>query len=57
VTFGAGSNITTEWNNNAFGHYSGGSIYTGTSLWNAYVGGGGKAGTYTRSGSAWAQTQ
>jgi hypothetical protein len=53
VTFGADSNITTAWNNNSFpdSSYS----YSGTNLWTAYTAGT-KAGTYTRNGSTWAQT-
>jgi hypothetical protein len=54
VTFGAGSNITTAWANNAFTDNNYDS--TGDSLWTAYTTGGTKAGTYTRSGTTWTQT-
>jgi hypothetical protein len=50
VTFGAGSNITTVWNNNAFPDNS-----YGDSLWAAYTTGS-KAGAYTRDGTTWTQT-
>jgi hypothetical protein len=46
VTFTTGSNITTAW--------SEGTFISGSSLWTAYTTGS-KAGTYTRSGSAWTQ--
>jgi hypothetical protein len=49
VIFGAGSNITTAWNDNAFpGNY-------GDNLWAAYTLAP-KSGTYTRSGGTWTQT-
>jgi hypothetical protein len=51
VIFGAGSNITTAWNNNSFPDNYGS---TGDNLWTAYTGGS-KAGTYTRSDSTWTQ--
>jgi hypothetical protein len=50
VIFGAGSNITTQWRNNAFSS----STDSGTSLWNAYSTRS-KSGTYTRSGTTWTQ--
>jgi hypothetical protein len=54
VIFGAGSNITTAWNDNSFpNNYYGGS--TGYSLWTAYNTAN-KAGAYTRSGSIWTKT-
>jgi hypothetical protein len=57
VIFGAGSNITTAWDNNAFGYYVyPTNYYTGNSLWNAYRTGS-KPGTYTRSGTTWTRTQ
>jgi hypothetical protein len=52
VIFGAESNITTEWDNDAFGPYY--ESPSGTSLWNAYTAGT-KAGTYTRVDATWTQ--
>jgi hypothetical protein len=54
VIFGAGSNITTAWGDNAFTDNS--YDNSGNSLWAAYTAGS-KAGTYTRSGETWTQTQ
>jgi hypothetical protein len=51
VIFGAGSDITTQWNSNTF---SGSSTASGTRLWNAYSSGT-KPGTYTRYGDMWTQ--
>jgi hypothetical protein len=52
VIFGAGSNITTAWNNDSFPDSNYG--YTGDNLWTAYTTGS-KPGTYTLSGSTWTQ--
>jgi hypothetical protein len=56
VTFEAGSDITTEWNNYAFYDGNDSGILSGTRLWNAYIAGS-KPGTYTLSGNTWTQTQ
>jgi hypothetical protein len=56
VIFGAGSNITTAWDNTAFTTSNFTFTSTGTSLWTVYNTGN-KAATYTRSGSTWTQTE
>jgi hypothetical protein len=50
VIFGAGSNITTAWDNSTF--------FSGADLWNVYTSGS-KPGTYTRDsgGTTWTQVQ
>jgi hypothetical protein len=57
VSFGTGSNITKEWNNNAFSTSNfispSTSSSTGTSLWNAYNTGG--PGTYTLTDGTWSK--
>jgi hypothetical protein len=53
VIFGAESDITSAWNANSFSTTSSPS---GSSLWTEYTTGS-KAGTYTRSGATWTQTQ
>jgi hypothetical protein len=56
VIFDAGSAITTQWNNRTFSYIDVTAGYSGDKLWNAYIGGGSKSGTYTRGSGSYATT-